>query len=104
MNFENDRIYQLIPHGFENRISTELLTNLGGFKTPRHLQKHIEYLRNHSDAVICSTNQHGGGYYVPVTKAEIRAFVRTCENRGRNTIKGLQSAKRMLQEMDNDES
>ena len=44
MDFMNDRTFQLIPFGYGQRVFTKYLTRMGGFKTPRHLQKHIEML------------------------------------------------------------
>ena len=95
MNFESDRIYQLIPFGYDQRIPTEQLTNVSGFKTPRHLQKHLELLKTNG-AVICSASQGGGGYFRPQTIGELRAYIRTCENRAKNTFRSLKSARQML--------
>ena len=99
MDFTNDRTFQLIPFGYENRISTERLTNSAGFKTPRDLQKHLERLRN-CGAVIASTSQDGGGYFRPRTSTELQGYINTCESRAKNTFRSLKSARQMLRELE----
>ena len=99
MDFMNDRTFQLIPVGYENRVSTEQLVIIAGFKSPRLLQKHIELLRN-SGAVIASTCRDGGGYYRPQTVPELQSYVNTCESRAKNTLRSLKSARKMLRELE----
>ena len=101
MDFMDDKIFQFIPHGYDQRIPTKHLTRMGGFKTPRHLQKHLELLRNNG-AVIASTCFDGGGYYIPQTALELRAYIQTCENRAENTLRSLEAAKQALGQMESE--
>ena len=101
MDFMDDKIFQLIPHGYDQRVLTKQLTSIGEFKTPRHLQRHIELLRN-SGAVIASTCQDGGGYYIPQTALELRMYIQTCENRAESTLRSLEAAKQALKQMESE--
>ena len=45
-----------------------------------------------------------GGYYLPAAgdTIEIRKFIRTLENRGENTLRVLESARSLLDELESD--
>jgi len=84
-------IETLLPCGEINAIPTKELLNLTGIKTARDLQEKISHERARG-AVILSSSKYPGGYYRPsecpaTARSEINAFVRTLQNRARNTCK-----------------
>ena len=90
-------IVKLLPVGEENAIPSKQLADMCEFTSVRELQKTIESLRCNGE-IIASTCQNGGGYFIPGNEMELRAFVRTLENRAKNTIRSLGSAKQALRE------
>lgn len=88
-----------IPKGKDSAITTENLVIMGGFKDRRDMQKTIEAARN-SGFVIASKCDDGGGYYIPQTVSELKSFIVTLDNRARHTLRSLQSAKQMLDDME----
>lgn len=83
--------------GKENAIQSKPLAKALGFGTVRALQRAIESERA-AGAVILSTTQDGGGYYLPSTEQEIHEFVHTLSNRARHTAHAMRSAQNMLDE------
>lgn len=79
----------------ENSISSEVLCSRLGFESIRELQKEIARERA-AGAVILSTCQEDGGYFLPGNVREVKEFVKTLENRGRNTLMALESARELL--------
>ena len=84
-------IESLLPQGEENAIATKDLLAITAFPSARELQKQIQFERSQG-AVILSSSKYPGGYYrpaeCPVTaRSEINAFVRTLQNRARNTYR-----------------
>lgn len=69
------------------------------------LQKQIEIERR-SGKVILSSTTPPGGYYLPAAgdTMEIRKFIRTLENRGENTLRALESARELLEELEGDKN
>lgn len=88
-------VKEALQEGKENAISAIDLCTYLGFDSIRELQKEIARERK-AGAVILSTCQDGGGYFIPSTDQEVRQFIRTLENRARNTFAALKSAKRLL--------
>lgn len=88
-------VMDVLQKGKENAISAHNLCTYLGFDSVRCLQKEIERERKEG-AVILSTCQDGGGYFLPSCDQEVRQFIRTLENRARNTFAALKSAKRLL--------
>lgn len=90
------KIYDLLPEGKENAISTAELCGIVSV-TPRELQKMIERERRYGALILSSTK---GGYFKSNDRAELSEFVRTLNNRARNTIASLQGAKDALDRLD----
>ena len=86
-------IYDLLPVGRENSLSTQELVRLSGCRSARELQSKIAEERA-AGAVICS----GGtpGYWRPGNRQEVEDFVRTMKNRAINTLVAVRSAKKLL--------
>ena len=87
-------IEKLLPVGKENAIDSQTLAELAGCKSVRELQQMIAVERANGAVIISSTT---GGYYLPANKHEIREFIATLNNRGRNTIAALESAIKALE-------
>lgn len=88
-------VRDLLSEGKENAISAKDLTDLLKMGSVRELQQEIARERA-AGAVILSTCQDGGGYYLPATDREVREFIRTLESRGKNTLLALRSARNYL--------
>ena len=75
------------------------------FSSVRMLQKQIEAERR-SGKVILSSTTPPGGYYLPAAgdTMEIRKFIRTLENCGENTLRVLDSARELLEELEGDKN
>ena len=86
-------IYDLLPVGRENAISTPELVRLSGCHSARELQGKIAEERA-AGAVICS----GGtpGYWRPGNRQEVEDFIRTMKGRALYTLAAIKSAKRLL--------
>ena len=87
------KIASLLPVGKENAISTHDLVQLTGCNSARELQQYIAVERNRG-AVICSSTT--GGYFLPANHKETEEFCKVLENRAKNTILALRSAKQSL--------
>lgn len=90
-------VRDLLPEGKENAIPAKDLTDLLGLGSIRELQQEIARERA-AGAVILSTCQDGGGYYLPKNGQEVREFIRTLESRGKNTLAALRSARNYLRQ------
>ena len=91
-------VEELLRKGRKNaRSHTELCLILN--TTNRELQKKIAEERENG-AVILSTSEKGGGYFLPETREEIVSFINTLSNRAGNTFKALKSAKALLKKID----
>ena len=84
-----------LPAGKENAVSAEALCSRLGVDTVRERQKEIARERA-AEAVILSTCQEDGGYFLPGNVREVREFIKTLESRGRNTLMALKSARELL--------
>jgi|GEM_PF-524979 len=97
-------VMEALHTGKENAISVQELCDYLGFNSVRELQHEIARERK-AGAVILSTCQNGGGYFLPENDREVRQFIRTLENRAKNTFAALRSARGLLmqQEVTEDE-
>lgn len=86
-------IADLLPTGKENAISTKDLLKITGLHSARELQHHIA-LERKAGAVICSSTT--GGYFLPANQTETAEFCKSLENRAKNTLIALISAKRSI--------
>ena len=91
------RVRDVLPYGKSAAIAAKPLASSLGFRSVRELQKQIERERS-AGAVILSTTQNGGGYFLSNDPNELRRFTRTLEARARNTIKSAESANKALDE------
>ena len=88
-------VEDFLREGKENAIPSKQLADLAGCKIVRELQEIIAEERA-AGAVILSTAQNGGGYFLPESASEVKEFVRTLESRGKNTLAALKSARNYL--------
>lgn len=86
-----------IPQGYRNRISSEKLLKTGGFRNVRALRAAIRRLRE-KGAIIAATKTDGGGYFVPVEREELMAYVHAAEKQGASTFAPLKAARENLRE------
>ena len=91
-------VEDLLKHGKENACTTATLCQLLNMDT-RTLQAEIARERE-DGAVILSTCQGSGGYYLPSNTEEVQEFIRTLEARGKRTLGALKSAKRYLKQQE----
>ena len=98
-------VYENLLPGKENALTPEYLAVKCHFSSVRILQKQIEAERR-ADKVILSSTTPPGGYYLPEAgdTMEIRKFIRTLENRGENTLRALESARELLEELEGDKN
>lgn len=90
-------VQEVLQSGKDNAISSEALADRLGFDSVRSLQKEIERERK-AGAVILSTCENGGGYFLPECNREVKQFIRTLENRASNTLAALESAKTYIRQ------
>ena len=90
-------VADILPEGKENAMSAEALCSRLGLETVRELQKEIARERA-AGAVILSTCQEDSGYFLPGNVREVKEFIKTLENRGRNTLRALESARELLRQ------
>lgn len=90
-------IEEILHTGIQNALSPEYLAAVTGLDSVRAVQKQIERERR-SGAVILSSTQPPGGYYLPANREEVRRFIRTLENRAGETMRALDSARKYLEE------
>ena len=98
----NKKAYRMIvadvlPMGKGNAVSAEVLCSRLGFETVREMQKEIARERA-AGAVIIFACQEDGGYFLPGNVREVRAFIKTLESRGKNTLMALKSARELLRQ------
>jgi len=89
----------VLQEGKENAIGAKELCDRLGFGRTRDLQYQICRERQ-AGAVILSTCQDGGGYFLPENDQEVRQFIRTLENRAKNTFAALRSARGFLRQQE----
>lgn len=88
-------VADILPQGKDNTMGAGALCSRLGFESIRELQKEIARERA-AGAVILSTCQEDGGYFLPRNVREVKEFIKTLENRGRNTLRVLESARELL--------
>ena len=93
-------VYELLSKGRANARTTDELVHACNFTNKRDLTLQIAKEREEG-AVICSTTTGEGGYYLPDSKEELRAFINSMDNRAINIFKAVKSAKKMLKELEN---
>lgn len=92
-------VMDILQTGKGNAISAHDLCTYLGFESVRELQHEIARERK-AGAVILSTCQDGGGYFIPENNQEVRQFIRTLENRAKNTFAALRSARGLLRQQE----
>ncbi len=92
-------VMDVLQTGKENAISARDLCTYLGLNSVRELQ-HVICRERQAGAVILSTCQDGGGYFLPETDQEVRQFIRTLENRAKNTFAALRSARGFLRQQE----
>lgn len=89
-------IFDLLPQGEQNAISSKSLAELVGTSSVRELQSVIARQRE-DGSLILSTCRGGGGYFRPSPgdkgRAEIDRYIATLRARALNTLRVLRSAK-----------
>lgn len=81
-------VQEVLDYGKENAIGSQDLADLLRYESIRELQKEIARERK-AGAVILSTCEDGGGYFLPADDGEVKRFIRTLENRAKNTFAAL---------------
>lgn len=92
-------IFDLLPVGEDNAVSSRDLVALVGAASVRDLQNRIAEERDQGNLIL-STCRHGGGYFRPspgpAGQAEISAFISTLRSRALSTLRVLRAAKAAL--------
>lgn len=98
-------VYENLLPGKKNALTPEYLAAKCHFSSVRMLQKAIEQERRAGKVILSSTTPPGG-YYLPAAgdTMEIHKFIRTLENRGENTLRALESARELLEELEGDKN
>lgn len=86
-------VYDLLPTGKENAISTKELMLLTGCTSARELCAHIERERWAGAMILSATT---GGYFKPKSREEIKEYARTQRSRGLKTMSLAHLAERVL--------
>lgn len=96
-------IFDLLPVGEINAISSKQLADIVGTSSVRDLQNRIADERGQG-ALILSTCRNGGGYFRPspgeIGKTEIKRYIATLRARALNTLHILRAAKAALSGLD----
>ena len=93
---ENEfEIMAILPEGKKNAVSSDALTGILHLKSKRELQQRIAKERKAGALILSSST---GGYYTSKDPAEVAAFVRTLENRAKQTFLALRPARKFLKE------
>lgn len=96
-------IERFLLEGKKNAIASQKLANLAGCKSVRELQEVIA-LERAKGAVILSTCQNGGGYFLPTgDKQEVIEFIHTLQRRAKNTLVAIESAEAYLRQLEDGE-
>ncbi len=88
-------IYDLLPVGESNKISTHDLMRLINESSIRELKKRVRTERLNG-ALILSTTQNGGGYYKPKNESEIADFIELYSRHAKATFAMLKAARHAL--------
>ena len=90
-------IYDILPEGKENKVSTDDLMLIFGFSSTRSLRKQINKERR-AGCMILSTRCCGGGYYKAASRSEIEEFNTMMERSGRSAFVTSKEARRYLKQ------
>ena len=90
-------IMAILPEGKKNAVSSDSLTRILHLKSKRELQQRIAKERKAGALILSSST---GGYYTSKDPVEVAAFVRTLENRAKQTFLALRPARKFLKEDD----
>lgn len=90
-------VQEVLAAGAENAITAQELCDRLGFDSVRELQKEIARERA-AGAVILSSSDAPGGYYTPSSSQEVKRFIKTLENRAKNTFLALRSARNYIRQ------
>lgn len=93
------RIIDLLPVGRTNKIDTADLLQRTGYRNVRDLQRAIRTERENG-ALILSTKESGGGYYLPGSSAELREFVNVYEREAKSIFAMLTAARREAERLE----
>lgn len=85
----------MLPEGKKNAISSEALTRILQLKSKRELQQRIAKERKAGALILSSST---GGYYKSKDPEEVSDFIRTLENRAKQTFLALRPARKFLKE------
>ena len=88
-------IYDLLPVGESNKISTHALMQLINEPTVKGLKNRIRAERMNG-ALILSTTKNGGGYYKPMNDTEITEFIELYSHHAISIFAMLKTAKESL--------
>lgn len=101
---DKEMIEKFLLEGKRNAIKSQKLADLTGCKSVRELQEVIAVERA-KGAVILSTCQNGGGYFLPSAgdTREVTEFIRTLQRRAENTLSALESAKTYLKQLEGED-
>jgi len=91
------RVYDLLPEGKENAISTQALIDLLGCGNARELTKYVAQERMEGYPICSSTS---GGYYKASTILELRECERSLQSRAMGILVALKPIRRKLKEME----
>ena len=99
--FEGNRlVYDVLNHGKENAISTQLLVRVFGCSV-RELQKEIERERQ-MGFLICSSTR--AGYWIGDTVEELAEFVNVNTSRVNSLNRMMESARQRIRELSGGDS
>ena len=90
-------VYDILPEGKENAITTQELCNLLHLRSSRELRKMVAAERDAGVVILSSTT---GGYFKSNKRDEILEFVRTTKKKGIHTLASIQSAEKALAVLD----
>ena len=92
-------IFDMLPQGEGNAVTTNALVKLTGYKSARDLQNKIAAEREQG-YLILSTCRNGGGYFRPADgeqgQQEIARFIQTLKARAINTLVAIKAARKAL--------
>ena len=97
-------VEKFLFEGRQNAIKSQKLADLVGCKSIRELQEVIAQERA-AGAVILSTCQNGGGYFLPIPgdRKEVVEFIHTLRRRAKNTLAAIESAEAYLKQLKGDD-
>lgn len=89
------KIVDILPKGEKNAIPAAMLAKQVGV-SQRRLRELVTEERKNGGVILSSIK----GYFIPESREEILAFMRVMDKRARHTFLAIQSARRMLNEIE----